>query len=60
VLSETVSSVSESMRVSVSTSMPRPRSSEVANAASPGEISGMIRSWASTRIQRVPSRRQRG
>ena len=54
------SSSIESSRVSVRISMPRARSSRVANSARLGGISGMIRSCASTRIQRVPSSRQRG
>ena len=46
--------------VPVRISIPRPRSSRVANSARLAGISGMIRSRASTRIQRVPSSRQRG
>jgi NADH dehydrogenase len=58
--SVTASSSTASIRVLARTSIPRARSSAVANSARAGEISGMIRSWASTSVQRVPSSRQRG
>jgi hypothetical protein len=53
-------SSTDSSSVFVRTSMPRARSSRVVQSASAGSTSGMIRSWASTRMNRVPSRRQRG
>ena len=53
------SSISRSI-VSVRISMPRPRSSRVANSARLAGISGITRSCASTSTKRVPTMRQRG
>jgi hypothetical protein len=52
--------VTASSVVLVRISMPRTRSSRTAKSASLALISGMTRSLASTRIQRIPVTRQRG
>ena len=53
-------SVSDSSVVSMRNSIPRARSSRIANSARPSEISGMTRPVASTRTKRIPDTRQRG
>ncbi len=58
--SVTVSLVTASIVVFVRTSIPRLRSSVVANAASVGGTSGITRSFASTSMKRTPSSRARG
>ena len=55
-----VSAVTSSSVVLVRIAMPRPRSSRMAKSASGAGISGITRSRASTRIQRIPWVRQRG
>ena len=58
--SVTASCSAEDSIVFVRISIPRPRSSRVANSARLAGISGITRSRASTSTKRVPTIRQRG